>query len=255
MSNRKSLLEIVQDILSALNDDEINSIHDTTRAHDVAKLVRDAYLELTAFEHIPELKKLTQLKAASNNNYPAVLSVPEDVNFVYKIRYNTNGIAEEEDCYTDVCYLSPMCFMDRLSCNKETENHVKMLVNSADEPESPHIWVRNNKHPSYWTSFDDVNILFDSWNSEVEDTLQNKNSLALVSHTPAFKFQDSFKIPVDLKTLVFLTARAKNLAFDIYKGYVPQELVRSERKAKATLNHVKGNFEKYPDWSAFGRRT
>lgn len=256
MSNTKPLLEIVQDILSIMNDDEVNSIHDTTRASDVAKLVRDAYVELTAFDLIPELMKITQLDPVSDSDFPVVLKVPSDVTKVQSIRYNCRLPSDEFDYYKDIPFVTPSTFLTNHNFTRKLDDsYVDMvLLGGAGISESPSIRVRNDSPPTAWTTFDDTHIIFNSWHKGVENTMQNVNSAAIVSYSPQFLFEDSFTMPVDLRALTYIIARAKNLSFDIYKGYVPAELVRSERKSKAALNNAKTKLTGGLDWSAFGRR-
>lgn len=43
---RKTLLEMVQDILSEMDSDEVNSINDTVEAEQVATIIKNCYLAL-----------------------------------------------------------------------------------------------------------------------------------------------------------------------------------------------------------------
>ena len=63
-----TLLEMVQDILSSMDSDEVNSITDSTEALQVARIIRDSYIEITdrleAEEMLWDIKGCELLKGA-----------------------------------------------------------------------------------------------------------------------------------------------------------------------------------------------
>jgi len=85
---KMTLLEIVQNILSDMNSDEVNHISDTTESMQVASVVRDTYYELASNRLWPTNKQLITLTALSNSARRTHLRIPDNVAVVRDIRYN-----------------------------------------------------------------------------------------------------------------------------------------------------------------------
>jgi hypothetical protein len=60
---KKTLLEIVQDILSDMDSEEVNSISDSNEARQVARIVQTTFYNLIATREIPELSLIHILRA------------------------------------------------------------------------------------------------------------------------------------------------------------------------------------------------
>jgi hypothetical protein len=86
-----------------------------------------------------------------------------------------------------------------------------------------------NNDPSYWTSFDDVTIVFDGYNATVESTLVAAKSIAYVSLAPTWEHVDSYIPNIPDKFFPTLLAEAKSQAFVNLKQ---QANAREERKAQ-----------------------
>ena len=67
---KKTLLEIVQNILNEMDSDEINSIDETVEASQVAQIVRSCYDEIISRDNWPHLKKMVQLEASDDITKP-----------------------------------------------------------------------------------------------------------------------------------------------------------------------------------------
>ena len=99
---KKTLLELTQDILSAMEDDEVNSIGDTVSAMGVAQVIQNVYDELITQLDIPGSDYLTGLESLSDVARPNYLKMPENLKKIHWIKYNN----------ADVEYLTPKSFVD-----------------------------------------------------------------------------------------------------------------------------------------------
>ena len=61
---KMTLLEMVQNILSSVESDEVDSIFDTAEALQVAEVIKETYYQLVSNQVIPEHKTIAQLTSA-----------------------------------------------------------------------------------------------------------------------------------------------------------------------------------------------
>ena len=67
MAVKKTLLQIVQNILSDMDSEDVNSLNDSIEAQQVASIVEDTYYNIIATRHIPEHQELIKLTALSRS--------------------------------------------------------------------------------------------------------------------------------------------------------------------------------------------
>lgn len=191
-----TLLEITQDILSDLDSDEVNSINDTVEATQVASIVRSVYEHLMDGRDWPHLYSLFSLDASGSSSLPTILTLPSNVEELAWLKYNKKKSTDVNDRYEDVKYLIPKDFVDLCSRRNSSETTVDQIIVGGVS-----LNVLNNVAPTYYTSFDNDNIICDSYDSAVDSTLQSSKTQAYGKRLPVFTLTDSF-IP-DLPTNAF----------------------------------------------------
>ncbi len=86
-----TLLDMTQNILSAMSSDEVNSISDTTESMQVAQIIKNKYYDIVARGELPEHQELFQLDPSTDGSTPVLMFVPDGVSKIESIRYfNTN---------------------------------------------------------------------------------------------------------------------------------------------------------------------
>ena len=86
-----TLLDMTQNILSAMSSDEVNSISDTTESMQVAQIIKNKYYDIVSRGELPEHQELFQLDPATDGSTPVLMFVPDGVSKINSIRYfNTN---------------------------------------------------------------------------------------------------------------------------------------------------------------------
>lgn len=228
--SKMTLLEMTQNILSALDSDEVNSISDTVESAQVAEVVKETYNELFSNVDNPSQRALMQLAALSNPDLPNYLRIPNDVDNVYDIRYDyqTEGSTD----YQNVTYLSPTDFLNRINMSRSSANTIEVV-----DPSGVRLWIVNDENPKYWTTFDNETIIFDSYNNTLDTTLQNSKSLAWVTKTAIFNMADDFIPPIDAKHFPMLLAEAKSVCFvNIKQVSSAKEEQRSKRQRVRSQN-------------------
>ena len=154
---RQTLIEIVQDLLSDMDSDEVNSISDTIEAEQVARVVRRAFYDILEEMDLPSKGDLLKLESASSADFPTRLKIPNATSRIDWIKYAEIG-EDSEKIYHNVTYKSPADFISLVAARDPTGDDVQVVTYSTGI-ELP---IQNDKFPTYWTSFDDDYIWFDS---------------------------------------------------------------------------------------------
>lgn len=195
---KKTLLEIVQIILSGMDSDEVNSISDTVESLQVAYVVRDAYETLVAPLNLPERTRLMHLESVSRTSSPNYLRVPAGIKSLSWLRYNGKEIG----------YLDKEVFFDRIF-----KGIAEATFTTSDPDDSISYLIRSDKDPEWFTSVDDTLLVLDSFNQSVDTTLQQTKSMAFVQLNPVFTLTDDFVPDIDENFFPVLIAEAKAAAF------------------------------------------
>lgn len=186
--NRMSLLDIVQRTLDAMNHDSVNSISDTIESRQIAEEARVVYYELMDREDWPHLIKLMPLEAPPGLAYPNYLTIPEDVVRIDEIKYECTPDGDTRRQFRTLKYLEPYEFLELVHLRNTDDANTTVV----DDPSGPPLFITNNQAPTYWTSFNNEHVVFDSWDSDVSDTLLEDSSMALMKQIPSWVEDDTF---------------------------------------------------------------
>ncbi len=86
-----TLLDMTQNILSALSSDEVNSIGDNVESQQIALIIKNKYYDIINRVSLPEHNQLIQLEPSLTAISPVEMFVPDGVSEVKWIKYfNTN---------------------------------------------------------------------------------------------------------------------------------------------------------------------
>lgn len=201
-----SLLDMTQNILSALDSDPVGSIDETVEAVQVAELIKEAYFELISQRDWPFLFQLGTLNGVGNTATPTHMTIPSTWNKIKWIKYNKK----------DTTYMEPEAFTDMIMGRKPQAG----VINNNG--------YVINQDPVYWTSYDDTTIVFDGYDSSVDTTLQASKSAVYGTVQATWQHVDSFIPAIPEKFFPTLLAEAKSQAFVNLKQ---QANAREERKA------------------------
>jgi len=225
---KKTLLEAVQSILSDMDSDEVNSYDDTVESLQVANILKNSYFYLLSMNEWPENKELFTLEGLGDTDQPSHMKVPTDVMRVDWLRYDVQTATNTKVRYTDINYLGPEDFINYVSSRDSSESEVQQVLQDT----SIKLLIRNDHAPTYWTSFDDEHIVFDSFDSAVDTTLQQSKSLAFGLKLPTFTLDDSFTPDMDEHLFPLWENEAKSQAFLELKQ---QANPKAEQRARKLL--------------------
>ena len=249
--SKQTLLQIVQTILSDMDGDEVNSISDTEEASQVARIVKNNYLAMMSNTTWPHTRRALTVEARSDSNYPTYLGVKEELKELISIYYNTRKVDATRDNYTQLTFLEPDQFLHKTN---QRDNSKANVVTTIDDS-GIKLFILNDKAPEYYTSFNDVDIVLDSYDSLVDSTVQISKIQALGYIIPAFELVDSFipDLPIDAFSLLIerstSAAQFKLRQFQDVKS--EQESTKQSRWMSRKSWTVNGGI-RYPN---YGKRT
>lgn len=207
--SKKTLLEIVQSVLNDLDSDEVNSINDTVEAMQIAQMTRTCYDELSTNRNWPHQKRLMQLDASNDLSKPNYLKIPDEVKELILFKYEKAKLGDSKLHYEDVKFLYPDEFLCLIQSRDSSKTNVETIIDFEDTQ----LLIVNDKAPEYWTTFDDVWIVCDSYNKDISDTLLKSKTQIICYKQVAFSLIDDFIPDMPSEAFPLLIEEVKSTAF------------------------------------------
>tara|TARA_R110000787_G_scaffold73809_1_gene164386 strand:+ start:146 stop:865 length:720 start_codon:yes stop_codon:yes gene_type:complete len=190
-----------------MDSDAVDSYTDTVESEEVAYIVRDTYYDMITNLQVPEHRKLVTLTAHGDVTTPTHMTIPDGVRSIEEVRYNTVISGDTAKDYTVISYVEPDYFM-----------HTNLMRNSDDTTvtvvsiDGGEVLIRSDKAPEYYTSFDDTLMVFDSYDSGVDSTLQSSKFMVWAVEEPTFTMSDTFTPDLDVNLFPLLLNEVKSIA-------------------------------------------
>jgi len=242
---KMTLLSIVQKTLNDMDSEDVNSISDTLEAMQIANIVEDVYFSLIAAEEVPSLKELIKLTALSDSAYPTHFKYPTNVKNFEAVYYNvaTDGTVQ----YREIKFLEPLDFIQL------TDNQSSGFTAVADKNAGTTLFIRNDTMPTYYTTFDETYMVFDSYDSATEATLQESKTRAYGTKYPTFTISDTFVPDLEAPMFPLLLAEVKAQAFSLFKPGVDPKIEQNARRLRAFLQNDKHKTKRGNKLHGYGR--
>jgi hypothetical protein len=245
----RTLLDVVQGILSKLDSDTVNSISDTVEADQIADLVRQTYFDIIDEYQLPGQRQLCNLEALSTTAKPNMLKLPENTQSLIHWQYDVREADQDPLRYVEIDYMAPADFLrmtnQRNSLDTTNYQVVEVAVNVP-------IIVDITCGPRHWTTFDDNYIVTDNVNKQLEATLQASKTQALIEKRLPFTKADDFvfNLPQNLESLLYRTA--ENEAYAIYKQAVNPKLEQKEDRLRVRAQRNRHRTQQHENNTIFG---
>lgn len=241
---KKSLLRMVQDILSEMDSDEVNSIDDTVESQQVATIIRNCYEELLTNRNWPHLKKLIQIEHSGDPSKPTHMRAPDNLKELVEFHYD-KGTTKKQ--FERVKFMEPDEFLV-YTRNRNTDNTNVVVVNDVNGVE---LLIINDKAPEYYTTFDDDYLVFDSYNISVDDALKKSKTQCIAYVFPTWTHTDSFIPDLPEEAFPLLFEESKSTSFFTLKQMIndkaEQKAGRQNRWLSRKAWRINGGI-KYPDY-------
>lgn len=215
---------MVQDILTEMDSDEVNHIDDTVESQSVATIIENCYYEIISNRNWPHMKKLVQLEGSGDIAKPNYLKLPERLQELSEFQYDKRKEDGLYSSYFPVKYLDPEHFLRRVAGRSLYNTDYDEVVDFSGVT----MHIKNNQAPTYWTSFDDVYLVTDSYDKEVNDTLQKARTQAIAYLVPDWQHVDDFVPDLPIDAFSLLIEESKSTAFLALKQTPHQ---KAEQKA------------------------
>ena len=242
-----TLIEIVQDILSDMDSDEVNSINDSVESLQVAQIVKSTYYNIIDGKDYPWLYELFQMNTSGTVSLPTHMRLPETVIDLKWIKYNTKKATDTKNKFTKIVYKTPEEFLNILDQRDSTDTKVDIITDTTGIK----LNVYNERGPQYFTSFDDDYLVFDAFDSGVETNLQNSKTQCYGKKSVAFTLSDTFTPDLPVQMFTYLLNEAKSAAFLTLKQMpnpkVEQISVSQKRKMSQEAWKITNGI-KYPNY-------
>lgn len=206
---KMTILDMVQDILSDMDSDEVNSITDTTEAFQVASIIRQAYYEIIARKDWDFLTIPVPLLSAGQPSFlPTSLIIDENYSRIEYVAYNRKEKSTDPDKYERLTYLYPDEFYDY--CNRRDSSESNVFKTPG-----LNVLLLNDQPPTYWTSLQEDSIItFDSWVSSWTTSVIGEEAQCYATVTPPWTMENLFVPVLPGEMFPALLAEAKSIAFN-----------------------------------------
>lgn len=245
-----TLLEIVQSVLSDMNSDEVNSIDDTFESQRVAAIAKDTFYYLAGHRLYEHYKKAFQLEGIGDLTKPTHMKMPDECQEIEWITYHKDDGSGARR-YDPVIYQKPDLFMKTIN-QRDSSQPEYTIVQDFNDVE---LIIRNDQQPSYWTSFDDKYVIFDSYDSDYDNTLKNSRFQCYGTFIPVWNSSDTYVPDVPDNYFSYYLTEVKAASFVKIKQIA--DPVEEERKTRGRMhlsarNAKVNSKQRYPN---YGRKS
>lgn len=249
---KKTLLQIVQDILSAADSEPIDSIVDTLEGEQATQVVEEVFYDIV-LQQVPEHQSLIVLTPASDSQFPTHFKFPDNVTNVEHVWYDQTKALVGLGNYHKVHWCEPMEFLRRSDQFDENSTDVQTV---EDKSAGTTLRIRTNQFPQFYTSFDDEWLVMDGFNSAYDDTLQQSKVRAFGRTFPVFdRFDDNYVPDLDFEFHNYLLQESMARFMDRFKGGATPKVEQAARRARALLQNNKYRKTRKPKRVAYGRHS
>ena len=244
---KMTVLDMVQDILSDMNSDEVNSISDSLESTQVARIIESTYFEMMANKNWPHLKQLNTLNSSGDSAKPTHMKMPDDIKELHVVQYNKIKDGETRQRWSDIEYVTPDAFLRKMS----DLNSDNSIVESVTDHSGVQLLVKNNRAPEYYTSFNDEWLVFDSYDNTVDTTLQTAKTRCTMTMSPTFTLEDSHIPDLPVEGFPALLAEAKSTCFARIKQMPDGKSEQQAKRQRSWLSrkgYQSGSAMEFPDY-------
>src|SRR5690349_18052788 len=146
-----TLLELVQAILAALEDDEVDSISDTATSLQVAGIVKETYFEIVSELDLPEHYSFIELDATDTNT-PTIMRLPENVLALNWIKYDNQTVDDDGPRYVEVPFQELDDFITMMHSLDTADDTVTLFTDTIGTATVDFL-IKHDAFPTRYTCF------------------------------------------------------------------------------------------------------
>jgi len=199
---------MVQEILSDIDSDEVESIDDTVESEQIVSILKSTYYAMMNNRDWPHLRRSIQISSSGDTARPTHMTIQDGVKELCFLKYNKQKAGTTRKDYGDITFLQPDHFLHKTNQEDSSSSNVLTVTDHG----GIEVLVRTNRAPTYATSFDDEFVVFDSYDSEVDSTLQESKIQAVAYVIPTWVSADDFIPDLPENAFPALVEEAKSKA-------------------------------------------
>ena len=247
-----TLLQIVQTVLNELIGDEVTDITDTTESAAIALIARDVYYELIDSRDWTHLRSLTKPSASADVSTPTHVAIDSTWSKIEWIKYDKQVATDSSrKKYETVNYQFPDVFIEQLN----GRNSLDSTVTTVTDTNGMELLIVNNRAPIYWTSLDDVNLIFDSYNAAMDTAGTDKDKFQILAYTyPTWTESNSFIPDLPIDCFSAYVEEVKSRASVDLKGVGNQKMEQSAQRLRRRISQSANKTNNGLRYKNYGRR-
>ncbi len=251
-----TLLELVQRVLSSIGSDEVDSISDTEESMTVAEIIKECYFDIVGRHELPEHHDVFQLVASGDSSKPVLMTLPSRALDLQRLLYTTTDDANNTSLY-DVNFVTFDEFIQYTGNLSEDADEVDSMTVQNSLGQSFTFKFMNDRPPTFYTTYNDRQIIFDSFDIVDSATLVGAKTLCYGNIEPEFELQDNYIPDIDAKQFQLLLQAAKSTASIEIRQVENPRSERKERRNEILAQKRKRAIDLRPErikYRAYGRK-
>lgn len=239
-----TLLDLTKAVLSSMDSDEVSSINDTVESQQVVEVIKSVYDDIISRSDLKSNSTLFNLVPSNDNTKPILMQKPPGIDKIEWIKYNCLDSGDTEPNWQYMRYATPEEFIDMMHSQSTSGTNYGSFTQTFTGGYNIIFTYRNDIRPSWYTSFDDDLIFFDSYDASVDTTLQESKSLGYGTKISDFVKEDSYVPKLHPQQFALLLNEAKSLAWAELKQTVH---AKAEAMARKNWVHLQKTRVQIPD--------
>lgn len=204
---KPTLLQITQEILNDLSSDEVASINDTVESTQVASIVRSAYTDMMSNRDWSHTKKLIMPVSDATLQLPTHITFDDSMKELISVFYDKTKTVGKIDSQ-QIKFLLPDDFLRFTNQRNTLDGTTETIL----DPSGVNLLISKKMGPTYYTSFDDKQVVFDSYDSSMESFLAKAKFQCYGYVIPEWTQGDTFVPPLPVEVFPLLINEAKSRA-------------------------------------------
>lgn len=243
-----TLLEITKTVLSSMDSDEVTSINDTVESQQVVEVIKSVYDDIISRSDLQTSKTLFNLTESVDVLKPTLMTKPEAIDKVEWIKYNAIESGGTEPNWIYLNYLPPDNFIDMMHQQNLSDPVVGSFTYTFPDSSNVIFYYKTDRAPTYYTSFDDGTIFFDSYDIAVDTVISSDKTLCYGTRISDFQKSDTYVPNLQPQQFALLINEAKSLAWAELKQTVH---AKAEATARKNWVHLQKTRNQIPDTDNF----
>ena len=178
------------------------------------------------------------------------MRLSDNISEIDWVKYDKQKDGATKTSFSEVIYLDPSEFITETNGRDSSATTIDIVSDYSGVP----LYIRNDISATYWTSFDDEYIVFDSYDSVVESTMQTSKSQVYGIVEPSFTISDTFVPDMPAKAFPMLLSESKSYCFVNLKQQPNAKVEETNRRQRTVMAREKWRVNGGIKYDNYGRK-